>query len=1103
MFKNLLLILIAVLCTCISNGQTGSKEDSLIVFKELPVTVRQALHELKEQRQITIFAINFGNLQNRKLRFETKKVTVRRVLDAVEKVTGRYYLLSGEAYIFGNSKPPAESQQETAIYQERIELKVVDEHNIPIEGVTAQEQGTTGSYYSDFFGKILLPARPGIRMIQLTHTNYHVRLIPVGGMHNETVTMQRRIKLLSQHVITGYGKEKRRTYTGNSFSVSGRELESDNIIDALKGKVPGLDIISTSGINGANFSILLRGRQFIGEQPGARSLPSGQPLITLNLVPLNYNISTLSRISSMAGNAESDPNYGMGCLNDINPDDVESVEVLKDADATAIYGSRGANGVIHITTRQGLAQKITLNARISHGSSHATVIPRLLDTRQYVSLRKEALTNAGFSVDSRYAPDLVLWDTNRYTNFPQLILGNSAASTKGYVSAYGGTGQLSFYSSAGLREEKSILPGSFNNRQFTLHGNVNYQPTDKFNMQLSFLLGRSTYSLPTAELRSLIYQAPNTPALAEGGALVFSENELGFLNPLAVLRNTYQIKTSSLTTNLQLEYRLSRKIKLRANLGMNNMQSDEYASHPMAANPPGPDNTGSSTTADNKFTTYILEPQISFKDTCTRCALRFTGTVGGTLIEQTNTGSLNQRSGYNNDAFLRLPEMAGDSKLTDYGSLYRYVGLFGRMGLTYKDKLFANATARVDGSSRFGADEQLTTYGAFSGAWMLFSSSPGDSNSSLFSYGKLRGSIGTSGNDQTNNYSYLDMWQAVKGNSYAGTATLKPVRLSNPSLGWQKSLKTELAYEMKCLENLFLSVAWYSNRSSRQLMAVKLPAQTGFSEIRAFNYPAVIRNSGWEIELSNSLKAGDSFRWFSRILVTIPKNKLVAFPDLENSLYARSLRIGQPLSVVLGMQRAGLSADSGFYQVVDVNKDQLYNDDDRQVIGHLDPSIYGSWYNELRFGQFECSLLIEGRCQKAPNPLQEQYAFSPPGMLNPLLTTNQPWQVLERWTTPGQDAPLPRWSASSGNSEKQSNRLLISSTDMLVNASYLRLRTAGISYTLTPKAAEKLHIRSGKIFCEGSNLITLTPFKGGDPTLLFTQAMPSLRTIRAGVEISL
>jgi len=905
-----------------------------------------------------------------------------------------------------------------------------------------------------------------------------------------TVTLTRRSGQLEDVVVIAYGTTTRRRSTGSVSKLSGGDIARQpvaNSLMALEGRIPGLTVTQSSGLPGASLSMQIRGQSSI--------LQGSEPLFIIDGVPFAPNNNNTARLSSLLTGVGA----GLSPFNSINPSDIESIEVLKDADATAIYGSRGANGVVLITTKKGREGKTSLAGRFSSGWSRATTIPKMLSTQEYLQVRHEAFKNDGVTPSAANAPDLLLWDTTRYTDFARLLLGGTARTTDAGVTLSGGTSGTSFSAGASWHRETTIFPGDLSDTKFFVNTGIDHASPDKrFSVGMSFNYGHDANRLAGSGGASFLSLPPNAPALyTPTGALNWEEGGAAFSNPLAFLARSYTATTTNLIGSSQVSYRVVPGLILRASLGYNRHGVDEVFLTPIASQNPSTAPKGASQFGKSTFTGWVFEPQLHYNKGYDKGKLDLLG--GASWQENISEGLSIGATGYTTDALLQsLAAAPAISFRNNSRGEYRYAAFFGRAGYSWKEKYLVNLSGRRDGSSRFGPGNQHALFGALGAAWIFSSEGWWENAVPFISYGKLRASWGTTGNDQIGDYRYLDAWNAAQ--PYGGATALFPANLYNPSFGWEINKKGEAALDLGFLKNrLLFSAALYRNRSSNQLVEYVLPTQTGFFSITD-NFPALVENKGWELEFTGVISTMQSFKWTATANLSIPRNRLLSFPGLSTSAYASTYLIGQPLTVINKLIYKEVDPATGVFSFEDRNGDgTIAIPGDYAYGGHRSPKYFGGIGNTVSWGPLECHLYFVFKKQTGTSYLD---TVIEPGYI-PGSMVNQPVYVLHRWQKPGDDAVVQKFTATTNSAAYAALTRLRSSSGIYSDASFARLKTVSLSFDIPPTWLRALKMKSVKLYLQGQNLFTITSYKGSDPETQNLYGVPPLKNLSAGIQFNL
>ncbi len=438
-----------------------------------------------------------------------------------------------------------------------------------------------------------------------------------------------------------------------------------------------------------------------------------------------------------------------------------------------------------------------------------------------------------------------------------------------------------------------------------------------------------------------------------------------------------------------------------------------------------------------------------------------------------------------------------------FSNVYKYAAIFSRINYNWLDKYIINLTARRDGSSRFGTQNHFNNFGAAGFAWIFTEESFIKNNLSFLSFGKLRGSYGITGSDQLGDYSFMNLYNPVSvGTPYQGALGLAPFGLSNPYLEWEETSKLQLGFDLGLLNDRILINSTYAcNRSSNQLLNYGLPSITGWSGIY-LNIPATIRNTNWEFSLNSINLKTKNFNWSTAINLTIPRNKLIAFPDLASSTYATIFRIGHPTSVKLLYHLLGTDPATGEYIVADANGKPTTTPDystDRTILTNTLPKYYGGVQNSIQYKGIQLDVLFQFVKQIGPNILfaNNPYAPIPPGAFIPGYS-NQPLTVLDRWQKPGDQTRIQRYSIGYLSADKA-----LASDAAYTDASFIRLKNLSLSWQIPDKWKQRIHLQHCRIYLQGQNLLTITNYQGLDPESMTISSLPPLKILTLGLQIAL
>ena len=1093
MLKAMKLTAIILLAACLQVSAKSYSQKVTLHFEN--VSLEKVLHEIKKQTGFLFFYKSEELQKAGKVSVSVDKADLAVALQQSLEHTPLTFKIVDRTIVLQPRADYATFQISPLPPPITIHGKITDPSGRPLSGANVKVKGVNNGTSTNEKGEFTLQNVDNNAVLEISYVGYTTETVRVNNQQTVNITLRLADNLLDETVIIAYGKTSKRLNTGSVSSITSEQIEKQPVSDplaAIQGKISGLMISSSSGMPGSSYQVRVRGENSIKQ--------GNDPLYIIDGVPF---------ISSPLNEFEG-ANGSQSPLSSINPNDIDRIDILKDADATAIYGSRGANGVVLITTKKGKAGENRVSINVYTGFSKVNNKLDMLNTAEYLQLRKDAFRFDSIAPTASNAPDLLEWDQNAYTDWQDLLIGGTAKLTSAQASFSGGTAQTKFLISANYRKETSVLIGNLDyqkggallsithnskNNKFGLSSTVNYN-TDNNN------------TIPT-DLTQYITMSPNHPKYNDDGSIFFYTTGE---NPLAYLKRTYNTKTNSLIGNTTIHYTIAKGLDLKSNFGYTNINMEQLLTLPEGGFNPATYSGSSSQFGNSSVRSYIVEPQIEYGLLAGPGQLNIL--AGASWQQSISDGKFLQATGFSSDALLKDIYSATDVSVRNANySQYNYQSVFGRVNYNIDQKYIINGTFRRDGSSRFGPGKQFGNFGAVGAAWIFSQENFIADNIPALSYGKLRGSYGTTGNDQIGDYQYLDSWSSA-GFPYGGVSGLAPSRVYNPDYSWEVNKKMEIALELGFNhDNILLTTSYYNNRSSNQLVGYSLSSQSGFSEYTA-NLPAKVENSGLEFDLNTTNIKTKDFQWNSSFNISFPKNKLLAYPGLESSADANSYEVGQSIRMIKGYHFTGVDPATGIATFLDVNKDGFLSEpEDFVVMGETMPQYFGGFTNSLKYRNISLDIFLQFVKQEAITmdygPLVGPYGTR----------SNRADYVLDYWKSPGQITDIPRPSATSSNPAYKafSNQYRYSDAAW-GDASYIRLKNVALSYDLS-SVTEKWKVYGTSIYVQGQNLLTFTNYRGLDPEIngfdrryvypinpfgsVKSQKLPLLRTITVDLKLSL
>ncbi|MBV4357286.1 SusC/RagA family TonB-linked outer membrane protein [Pinibacter aurantiacus] len=971
-----------------------------------------------------------------------------------------------------------------------LELKgrVTDENGQPLASVTIRVATTisnstrpssaqllyTATILTKSDGTFSFTAGPQSEFLIFSFVGYENKVVKIGDQRSFVVSLNVNKSPLDEIQVIAYGTTTKRFATGSIGTLKRTDIEKQPVsspLQALEGRIPGVYISEASGISGSGISVQIR---------GANSLQAGRnPLYIIDGVPFTATPTETSSGTFQIPTPLLGGNGTFSPFDNIPTSDIESIEVLKDADATAIYGSRAANGVVMITTKKGKSGKMRINANIYSGVSKIARSMDMLNTEQYLKVRNQAFANDNITPTSTNAPDLSFGDG--YTNFLQSVMGNTGHFTDGTLAVSGGNKQTQYLISGNYRHQSTVLPGNYADKKATVHFSIQSQSDNsKFSISLSGAYTKNNNNLPSANINSYYALPPNLPIYNADGTFFWIPSG-AYTNPVAALKSPKSVVTDNIIGNATLKYNILPGLSFKTDVGFNRINFNAVTATLKANKNPflASSATGSVALQENFNQVFNIEPQLSY--TRKIGASKFDVLLGDTYQYSQFVQPFLINGSFTNDALYN--DLGSTTiQLTSSGRTEsKFTSLFGRVNYTLLDKYVLNFNGRRDGSSRFGPGNKFGNFGSVGAAWIFSEEKFFRNRLQWLSFGKIRGSYGTLGNDQLPEYQYLSLYSnGALAASYNGVNTLVPASFQNPKLGWEVTKKLEFTADLNFIKDrINLSASWYRNVSDHLLTYLPLATQTGFSGYNG-NFPGTVENKGWEFSLETKNIQKKDFTWSTSLNLTIPKNKLASYPKLASSIYANSYVVGQSLSTVLAYHFTGF--DHGVPQFEDMDGSKSISGGnyattgkgDYIVAGNTDPKFYGGFNNSFSYKGFQLDFLFQFVKKDGYNIYN---STATPGS-----ATNLPLDVLN---LPFQYTTLATSAAGAGFT-----RYKISDA-AFGDASFIRLKNVSLNYKFKDVVIKRIGLQSLNVYMHAQNLLTFTKYLGFDPETLGTYVPPT------------
>ena len=974
-----------------------------------------------------------------------------------------------------------------AVAQQRVTGTVVGsdaEGGLP--GVTVMVKGTNSGTATEFDGSYTLTVPSSDAVLVFSYIGYRPQEVPVGSQSVIDVTLQQDVNALDEVVVIGYGTQVRREVTGSISSLDEESFSANantNVDQMIQGKAAGVQVVQNSGEPGGGMSINIR---------GVGSINAGSsPLYVVDGLPINN-----SPAISQTGNETAATRSPRNPISFLNPEDIASIDILKDASATAIYGSRGANGVIIITTKQGSAGDLRINYGTHVGINGVHNRLDLLNADQY----REGI-NSLIDLGAGSEAERVASGAGADTDWQDVVFRERAMLYKHNLSFSWGNENTSYLATLNNTREEGLVKNTAFNR-FSGRFNLNHR-TEKvsfgINTTLSYIKDNFVPNGFDVNLRGGAINAaklydPTLPIRNAEGSYVTTDF-FDIDNPLAIITgnhisgNRYRYLGSAF-----LEYFIVPALSAKVNIGAdaNNEDKSVYKDRTtIIGNSLGGVASAYSATESN----YLIEGTLNYRQDMGNHSIA--GLVGITTQKFQRRFSAQDANNFTTDATLatnfgladRATLINNSSKATN--SLLSYLG---RVNYKFLDRYLVTASYRIDGSSRFGEGNRFGFFPSVSVGWLV--DQEGFFTDNIFNTLKVRASWGKTGNQEIGNNQSISTFNSGSRTSYVlndqFVTSLNPSRIANPNLKWETTEQVDIGVDFGVFnDRISGSVAWYNKHTTDMLLDLPIPTSSGFRS-QLVNIGSM-RNSGFEFAINTYNVTGTNFTWSSNLNLSTLTNEVLdlgGVPEiLSGSLGAASdnvgiIRPGDPLLSFYGYEVEGVwqqnddlteisnTVNPGDLKFRDVNNDGTINGDDRVILGNSFPDLSWGFSNGFSYKNLSLDILITGMqgMDMINGNLLEQYYPRSGIRVNRFA---EPF--LNRWTP---DNPTNDQPSYLGLSQQGQSVNSITVTD----ASYVKLQSVRLGYMLPTEVIGNI-FRTLEVYAMGLNLLTFSDYLGFDPAL--------------------
>lgn len=1086
-----------------------------ITLSKKQISLKRVFAEIEKQSGYQFFYNEKLLAKASKVSLSLRNATLAKTLDACfENQPFTYSILNKTIIIKEKAKPQSQPQTKAIPLSDliappvKLKGRVVDEKGVSLPGVTIAIKGMVRSQgtatITDSRGFFSLEVPSSAKTIVASFIGYQSKEVTVASqMENLTIVLLPDNQQLSAVVVTAYGSQSRTVQTGAISQIKGEDVANiplTSVDKALQGKVAGLQSTGGSGQPGSFQDVRIRG---IGSFSA-----SSAPLYVIDGIPVNSGTLTQDAVTSNA-------------LSGINPDDIESISVLKDASASSVYGSRAANGVIIITTKKGRVGTTRIKVDAEAGTSSQGFMSdqnRPLNTTQWKELTMEGLLNspsavANFSLTPANVSSYVdaTYRTNNGVNTDWIdVITRTAAQQQYNMAADGGNDKTLYHLSGGyFKQDGVVLASQFD--RYSVNLNVNHKVSDRLSLSSGFITSYSTLRGPSnggaddnPVLAAYFLLPMYSPRNADGSLNITAPDfpVSGISNPVAIAemdkRKSGMLKGLG---SLSAEYKITRGFKFTSKYGVdyNNIEEDRYFN---------PYYGGYSTYSGAVYRSY----------------LRYFNWVWTNLFDYTGAFlsdqslRLNVKMGYeaqksqtytNTTQVLGMPPnldievpSAGSSykTITGTNSDYAFAAMLAMADISYEGKYVLSGSFRRDGSSRFGENNRYGNFWSVGASWNM-EKEQFIQDLPWITQLKIRGSYGLNGNAGIGNYDWRQLYGYSAGYNYLGQSGSAPVAVGNPNLTWEVNKPLDLGLDLALFKNrLALTAEWYSRKTSNLLLNEPLSPTSGFGSYS--NNVGSMRNRGFEVSLSGTPVMAGGFRWDMNFNFSHNKNEILALVNNADQVSTPFIRrVGEDFQSFYLPLWAGVNPENGdplwYTDGSKTSTTNVYNMAKFAIAGSASPKYFGGFGSQFSYKGVSLDGLFY---YNFGNLVRDTYAkYTQSDGQNP--GYNRVASQLNRWQKPGDLTNVPKYIYG-GNQGSNSN-----SSRYLYKGDYVRLRNLTLSYSLPADWLTKLKVANMKIYARGTNLwtwvkdknLTYDPEMAVTSTTTFDVYIP--RTYTVGVNV--
>lgn len=1085
-----IIFFLSVFCVTYALAGNTYSQDTRLSLDLKNVTVEAVLDEIESKSEF-YFALSQKLVDvNRKVNLSVYDKKIEEVLDQVFDGTDVEYIIMDRQIVLSKGKylPEAKSK----IQPGTITGTVTDNDGLPLIGVTVIIKGTSIGAITDVDGKYEIQIPDDALVLVFSFVGMITKEVIIDNQSQINVMLIPDLINLNEVVVIGYGSIKKKDLTGAISTVSNEDINSlpvASLSDALQGRAAGLQVIS-SGVPGTDATFRIRG---IG------TINDNNPLLVIDGFPTSSG------------------------LNQINMNDIETIQVLKDASAAAIYGSRGANGVVIITTKRGKSGHNKIDFNYYYGVQNAISIVDVLNASEFATLHNEMMQNAGLETNPAYSNPASLTENTDWLD----KYFNPAPMQSVSLSYSGGNDNTNFYISGNIFDQEGIVMET-GFKRYAIKFNLESQVLKKVKFGNSLSLNHDYKYNGDYSIKNAMLALPTQAIYNEDGTYAGPEERPSWdgdiTNPIGKAKVTEQTtKGYNILGSIYSEIEILNDLKFKTILGLQANFWDYRTWAPKYNWSPSPQELSYLFQQPNKSITWNWDNTLTYSKTVNEIH-QFT-IMGGTSAQENNyefiNGSVQE---FASDQTQQMSNGISQMVVNGNANEWALLSFMGRVNYGYDDKYLITATIRRDGSSRFGSENKWGTFPSASVAWRI-------SKENFFSQVdfindlKLRAGYGITGNQNIGNYSFASaLSTGVYNFNNNLVSAVVPTIMPNPYVQWESQKQSNIGLDATLLDRrISIAVDGYIKNTENMLVPMSVPVSTGYSDVFVpFINAGEIQNKGIEVALSSNNLSGN-FSWNTDFNFSYNKNVVQSLNDsvpmsvgsIDFNYTLARIAEGHPVNEFYGFitdgifqtyeaveyhaqQVAGLDpfnrTSAGDIRFMDINSDGLIDDNDRTYIGNPNPKFIFAFNNTFSYKGFDLNIFIQG---VAGNKIFNANRVWNEGMA---VAVNQSSEVLDRWTGPNTSNIMPRAIFNDPNGN------IRASDRYIENGSYLRIKNISFGYNFPKNWIQKARIQALRIYVSGSNLYTFTEYKGFDPEVpdngIDHNIYPVTRTMSMGINLS-